>query len=51
MDVDVAPVLLDLAKNAAEDKYKIRALRGYIRLVRQFDMPDDAVDAFAPAHG
>jgi hypothetical protein len=40
MDVDVAPVLLELAKNAADDKYKIRALRGYIRLVRQFDMPD-----------
>jgi hypothetical protein len=36
----VAPVLLDLAQNAADDKYKIRALRGYIRLVRQFNMPD-----------
>jgi HEAT repeat protein len=41
MDVDAGPVLLDLAKNAADDKYKTRALRGYIRLVRQFDMPDD----------
>ena len=41
MEVDVAPVLLDLATNAAEDKYKIRALRGYIRLLRQFAMPDD----------
>ena len=41
MDVDAGPVLLDLAKNAADEKYKIRALRGYIRLVRQFDMPDD----------
>ena len=40
MDVDAGPVLLDLAKNAADDKYQIRALRGYIRLVRQFDMPD-----------
>ncbi len=40
MDVDVAPVLLDLAKTSADEKYKIRALRGYIRLVRQFDMPD-----------
>ena len=40
MDVDVAPVLLDLAKNASDDKYKTRALRGYIRLVRQFNMPD-----------
>ena len=33
MDVDAAPVLLDLAKNAADEKYKIRAPRGYIRLV------------------
>jgi len=41
MDLDVAPVLLDLAQNAAEEKYKIRAMRGYIRLVRQFDMPDE----------
>jgi HEAT repeat protein len=40
MDVDAGPVLLDLARNAADDKYKVRALRGYIRLVRQFDMPD-----------
>ena len=40
MDVDAAPVLLDLAKNAADEKYRIRALRGYIRLVRQFVMPD-----------
>jgi HEAT repeat protein len=40
MDVDAGPALLDLAKNAADDKYKVRALRGYIRLVRQFDMPD-----------
>jgi HEAT repeat protein len=40
MDVDVGPVLLDLATSAAEEKYKIRALRGYIRLVRQFDMAE-----------
>lgn len=40
MDVDVGPVLLDLATSAADEKYKIRALRGYIRLVRQFDMAD-----------
>jgi len=40
MDLDAAPVLLDLAKTAPEDKYKIRALRGYIRLVRQFTVPD-----------
>ncbi len=40
MNVDAAPVLLDLAKTAPEDKYKVRALRGYIRLARQFAMPD-----------
>jgi HEAT repeat protein len=40
MSVDAAPVLLDLAKNLPSDKYQLRALRGYIRLARQFDMPD-----------
>ncbi|MBN2475428.1 MAG: HEAT repeat domain-containing protein [Pirellulales bacterium] len=40
MDVDASPVLLDLAKTAPEEKYKIRAVRGYIRLVRQFTVPD-----------
>ena len=39
MDVDAGPVLLDLAKNAPTEKYRIRAMRGYIRLVRQFNMP------------
>ena len=40
LDVDAGPVLLDLAKTAPSNKYKIRAMRGYIRLVRQFVMPD-----------
>ena len=39
MNVDAGPVLLDLAKNAPIEKYRIRAIRGYIRLVRQFNMP------------
>ncbi len=39
MSVDAGPVLLDLAKNAPAEKYRIRAIRGYIRLVRQFNMP------------
>jgi hypothetical protein len=30
---------LDLAKNAPIETYRIRAIRGYIRLVRQFNMP------------
>ena len=38
--VEAAPVLLDLAKTAAEAKYQVRALRGYIGLVRKFDMPE-----------
>ena len=41
--VDVAgcgPRAADLAKTAADAKYKIRALRGYLRLARQFSMPD-----------
>jgi HEAT repeat protein len=37
---DAAPVLLDLAKTAAEEKYRLRALRGYLRIARQFDLPD-----------
>jgi hypothetical protein len=38
--VDAAPVLLDLAKTAPEEKYQIRALRGYIGLARKFAMPE-----------
>ncbi len=38
--VDAAPVLLDLAKNAPAEKYRVRALRGYIGLARKFAMPD-----------
>ena len=40
-NVEAAPVLLDLAKNLASDKLKSRALRGYIRLARQMDLPPD----------
>ena len=38
--VEAAPVLLDLAKTAPEEKYQVRALRGYICLVRKFPMAD-----------
>jgi len=41
MTVDAAPVLLDLAGENSGCKYRDRALRGYIRLARQFSMPDD----------
>jgi HEAT repeat protein len=39
MTVDAGPVLLDVAKNSSNNKYKVRTLRGYIRLVRQFPVP------------
>ena len=40
MTIDAAPVLLDVAKTGGE-KYRVRALRGYIRIARQFTMADD----------
>ncbi len=40
MTPDAAPVLLDLAKSNVDDKYKIRALRGCIRILKQFDVPE-----------
>ncbi|MCH9654593.1 MAG: DUF1080 domain-containing protein [Planctomycetes bacterium] len=36
--IDVAPPLLELAKNLDNRKYKIRSLRGYIRVARQLNM-------------
>lgn len=41
LDTSAAPVLLELAKKEGTGKYGIRGLRGYIRLIRQFSMPDD----------
>jgi hypothetical protein len=40
LGTDAAPVLLDLAKTASSDKHQVRALRGYIRLARQFQMTE-----------
>jgi HEAT repeat protein len=40
MTPDAAPALLHLARNAANDGLKIRALRGYLRIARQFVVPD-----------
>ncbi|MDZ4848168.1 MAG: HEAT repeat domain-containing protein [Pirellulaceae bacterium] len=42
MTIDAAPVLLDLASTGPEDKFQVRAMRGYIRIARQFVMPDKA---------
>jgi HEAT repeat protein len=41
MTIDAAPVLLDLTKTAPGEKFQARALRGYVRIARQFVMPDD----------
>ncbi|MHB1035925.1 MAG: HEAT repeat domain-containing protein [Pirellulales bacterium] len=38
---DAAPVLLDLHAAVSDERLKIRAVRGYIRIARQFDMPAD----------
>ena len=40
MTIDAAPVLLDLAKTGGSNKYQGRELRGYIRIARQFIMPE-----------
>ena len=40
MTVDAAPVLLELSTSLQEGKYKVRALRGYLRLTRQFQFSD-----------
>ncbi|RPI90020.1 MAG: PBS lyase [Planctomycetaceae bacterium] len=40
MTADAAPVLLDLSKSAPGEKYQVRALRGYIRIARQFVLPE-----------
>jgi hypothetical protein len=38
---DAAAALLDLAKNDPESKYQIRALRGYLRIARQLQLPEE----------
>lgn len=40
MTADAAPVLLDLAQTAAEERFQVRAVRGYLRIARQFDLPE-----------
>jgi HEAT repeat protein len=40
MTVDAGPVLLHLAKTAPGEKYRVRALRGYLRIARQFVMSE-----------
>jgi hypothetical protein len=40
MTADAAPVLLEITKSSTSDKYRTRALRGYLRIARQQKMPD-----------
>lgn len=40
MTADAAPVLLDLATAQPGGRFKTRALRGYIRIARQFVLPE-----------
>ncbi len=42
MTPDAASALLEMVKHAANDRLKVRALRGYLRIARQFVMSDDA---------
>jgi len=41
VNADAAPALLEIAKDDAENKYRVRALRGYIRIARQLQLPDE----------
>lgn len=40
MTADAAPVLLDLATSAAAGPYRGRAFKGYLRIARQFALPE-----------
>ena len=39
MTIDAAPVLLSLSEKMPDDKYRVRAVKAYLRIARQFDMP------------
>ncbi len=41
VSADAAPELFELAKDLKENKYKIRALRGYIRIARQLNPSEE----------
>jgi hypothetical protein len=41
MGAEAAPVLLHLAETLRNDRFKTRALRGYIRILRQMNLPAD----------
>ena len=39
VSADAAPALLEIAENDPDAKYQVRALRGYIRIARQLQLP------------
>jgi hypothetical protein len=41
LDTSAAPILLTLARSEGSSKYGIRAMRAYVRLARQFAMPEE----------
>ena len=45
---DAAPVLLELHNTATDNRIKIRAIRAYIRIARQFDIPDEQSSSDVP---
>lgn len=49
MTADAAPVLLDLVKTAPAARDQLRALRGYLRIARQFILPDEERTAMCQA--
>jgi len=38
---DAADALLDIARNDREQKYRVRALRGFLRIARQLQLPEE----------
>ena len=39
MTMDAAPMLYSLSEKMPDDKYRVRAVKAYLRIARQFDMP------------
>jgi HEAT repeat protein len=39
LSAEAAPMLLEIVKNDSDAKYQIRALRGYVRIARQLQLP------------
>ena len=51
-NADAAPVLLNLAKSHPSEKYRVRAFRGWLRLVRQMGgSPDEKLSSIRLAEG